>query len=414
MLAALGFNHHSAPLAVRERIAFSIDDLGEALVRLTHKRPVREAAILSTCNRTEIYCASGCQPDEMLSWLAEERAMGVDELRRYAYALSDAQAVRHVFRVASGLDSMVLGEPQILGQMKCAARAAESAGTLGTLLHKLFEKTFAVAKEVRSSTAVGANVVSMAAAAVRLSEQIFESVRQQHVLFVGAGEMIALCIAHFAGHAPRSLTIANRTPQRAQALASRFGAKVLPIEDLGMQLDRFDIVVTSTASPLPIIGLGSVERALKARRRRPMVIVDLAVPRDVEEEVSRLDDGFLYTLDDLAEIVSEGLATRQAAVVEAEAMIDHRVDHFLHWIESRSVVPTIRAICEQAASWREQELGRALTRLRHGHAAEEVLRQFGTALSNKLLHGGLQTLNEAGANEQAQLVELYRKIYRLP
>jgi glutamyl-tRNA reductase len=241
-----------------------------------------------------------------------------------------------MFRVASGLDSMVLGEPQILGQMKQAARTAEEAGTLGALLHKLFQRTFAVAKEVRSTTAIGANIVSMAAAAVHLSERIFETIEEQKVLFIGAGEMIELCAAHFAAGKPQRITVANRTLERGQALAERLGGDAIRLDEIGDRLAQYDVVVSCTASPLPILGLGMVERALKVRRHRPVVMVDLAVPRDIEEEVAKLDDVFLYTLDDLGEIVESGLESRQAAVVEAETIIDTRLENFLHWVAPSS------------------------------------------------------------------------------
>ncbi len=289
-LFALGLNHHTAPLAVRERMTFLPETLPDALGELTRVRPVQEAAILSTCNRTELYCATN-DPDSALDWMAEYHRIAPADIAPYVYRLEQPQAVRHAFRVASGLDSMVLGEPQILGQMKQAARFAEDAGTLGALLHKLFQRSFAVAKEVRSTTAIGANIVSMAAAAVHLSERIFGSISSQRVLCIGAGEMMELCAAHFAGCLPRDMVIANRTLERAQALAARFTGPALKVgaiklDELGDRLAEFDIVLSCTASPLPIIGLGLVERALRARRHRPMVMVDLAVPRDIENEVA--------------------------------------------------------------------------------------------------------------------------------
>lgn len=390
-LFALGLNHHTAPLAVRERMTFLPEALPDALGQLTRVRPVQEAAILSTCNRTELYCATN-DPDSALDWMAEYHRIGPSEIAPYIYRLEHQQAVRHVFRVASGLDSMVLGEPQILGQMKQAVRLAEGAGTLGALLHTLFQRSFAVAKEVRSTTAIGANIVSMAAAAVHLSERIFGSISGQRVLCVGAGEMMELCAAHFAGCTPRDMVIANRTLDRAQVLAERFARSDLKVgairlDELGERLADFDIVLSCTASPLPIIGLGMVERALKQRRHRPMVMVDLAVPRDIEAEVDKLGDVFLYTVDDLAQIVDSGLESRQAAVVEAQAIIDARVSNFLQWVQAREAVPAIRALRGHAEEMRAAELERALRAIARGEAPDRVLDTLSRNLTNKLLHG---------------------------
>jgi len=324
-LYALGLNHQTAPLAVRERVVFHVERLRDALSEV--KRGLAsEAAILSTCNRTELYF-EGEEPAAAAQWLAQYHRFRPEELSPYLYTLPRDQAVRHAFRVASGLDSMVLGEPQILGQMKEAARAAESAGTLGTVLHRLFQRSFAVAKEVRSTTQVGAASVSMAAAAVKLAARIFPSLREQKVLFIGAGEMIELCATHFAAQGPARITVANRTLERASRLAHRFNARALELKALAEQLHEYDIVVSCTASSLPILGKGLVERALRARRRRPMFMVDLAVPRDIEPEVAELDDVFLYTVDDLAGIVSENLDARRSSVEQAEAIIDMQVGY---------------------------------------------------------------------------------------
>src|SRR4051812_25528275 len=304
-LYALGLNHQTAPLAVRERVVFHVERLTEALAELKGKL-AREAAILSTCNRTELYVA-GEEPAAIAQWLARYHQFEPDGLRPYLYTLPREQAVRHAFRVASGLDSMVLGEPQILGQMKEAVRTAESAGTLGTVLPKLFQRSFAVAKEVRSTTQVGAASVSMAAAAVKLAARIFPSLKDQSVLLIGAGEMIELCATHFAAQGPARLTVANRTLERAEKLAHRFNGQAIELKDLAQHLHEHDIVISCTASSLPILGKGLVERAVRARRRRPIFMVDLAVPRDIEQEAGELDDVFLYTVDDLGEIVAANL-----------------------------------------------------------------------------------------------------------
>ena len=416
---ALGINHTTAPLDLRGRFAFAIDQVEPTLKGLRESLGGRvargpEAAILSTCNRTEIYCAGDHQAiDHTLDWLAHSGGVSPSLLRSHAYTLQDGLVARHAFRVASGLDSMVLGEPQILGQMKDAVRAAEQAGALGTTLNQLFQRSFAVAKEVRSSTEIGAHSISMAAAAVRLAGQLFEDLGQIRVLFVGAGEMIELCAAHFGGEKPRRLTIANRTVARAEALAARFGGDVLRLDQIGEALAGYDIVVSCTGSPLPVIGLGMVERALKARRHRPMVMVDLAVPRDIEREVAGLDDIFLYTVDDLAQVVDSGLESRQAAVVEAEQIIDARVDGFLHWLDSRGAVPTIRALRHHAETLRQSELERAVRLLAKGDDPRKVLEALSLGLTNKFLHAPTRFLNEADGDQLGDSAELVQRLFNL-
>ena len=411
-LFALGLNHHTAPLSIREQVAFRPERLVQALADLVEAKPVKEAAILSTCNRTELYFATQ-KPQHAADWFAEYHRVALRDISPYLYTFPQRDAIRHVFRVASGLDSMVIGEPQILGQMKDAVRQAEEAGTLGATMHKLFQRTFSVAKEVRSTTAIGANIVSMAAAAVHLSERIFERVSDQKVLFVGAGEMIELCAAHFGGAKPRRLTIANRTQSRAEDLAARFGGDVLRLDQVGEALAGYDIVVSCTGSPLPIIGLGMVERALKARRHRPMVMVDLAVPRDIEGEVAGLDDVFLYTVDDLAQVVDSGLESRQAAVVEAETIIDERVDGFLHWLDSRDTVPTIRALRSHADELRRAELERAVRLLSRGDDPQKVLEALSHGLTNKFMHAPTRFLNDAEGDQRGDSAELVQRIFNL-
>ena len=381
VIFTLGINHHSAPLAIRERVAFHAEKLHQALADLTHSGRVREAAILSTCNRTEIYCAAET-PEAVVDWLTRYHQVERGEIAPYLYLHDQPEAVRHAFRVASGLDSMVIGEPQILGQMKEAVRVAEESGTLGTQLHKLFQRSFSVAKEVRSTTAIGANIVSMAAAGVHLAERIFESLATQRILFIGAGEMIELCATHFCARQPKLVTIANRTVERGRALAERFNGTAIRLDELGDHIAQHDIVVSCTASPLPIIGLGMAERALKARRHRPMVMVDLAVPRDIEPEIAQLDDVFLYTLDDLGAIVESGLESREKAVVEAEAIIASRVDGFLHWLEARETVPTIRALRDTAERTRRHEVEHALKLLAKGEDPQRVLEALSHGLTN--------------------------------
>ncbi len=410
-LFTLGLNHQTAPLAMRERVAFAAERLQAALAELVHRKPVREAAILSTCNRTEIYCAAG-EPGEALDWFADYHALAAADLKPYVYTLPQADAVRHAFRVAAGLDSMVLGEPQILGQMKDAVRSAEAAGTLGTLLSKLFQRSFAVAKEVRSNTAIGANVVSMAAAAVRLAERIFPDIAEQKVLFIGAGEMIELSATHFAGRHPRSITVANRTLERAEHLAQRFSGRAMLLREMPEHLHEFDIIVSCTASSLPILGKGTMERAVRQRRHRPVFMVDLAVPRDIEPEVGEMDDIFLYTLDDLADLVREGLDSRQSAVAQAEAIIESQVGNFLHWMKSRDAVPLIRQLRETAEEARRHEVERALRLLARGDDPKAVLEALSHGLTNKLLHAPTHALNQ-GEEGDADFRELIARLYHL-
>ncbi len=391
---ALGLNHHTAPLDLRGRFAFAVEQMGPVLSGLRGTFSASsEAAILSTCNRTEVYCAADdIALPQTLQWLAQSGGVNPEVLQSHTYFLQQDEAARHAFRVASGLDSMVLGEPQILGQMKDAVRAASDAGALGTTLHQMFQRSFAVAKEVRTSTEIGAHSISMAAAAVRLASQLFEDLSRTRVLFVGAGEMIELCATHFAARRPEAITIANRTLERGERLAAEFGATVMRLSELPERLHQFDIVVSCTASTLPLIGLGAVERALKQRRHRPMFMVDLAVPRDIEPEVKSLDDVFLYSVDDLSTVVQTGQANRQAAVAQAEAIIDAGVQSFLHWMDQRSQVPFIQQLNAQADTWREAELQRAHKRLARGEPVEQVMDALARALSQKMLHGAMAEL----------------------
>lgn len=411
-LFAFGVNHHTAPLSVREQVTFHPANLEEALRDLVAQESVREAAIISTCNRTEVYC-SAPEPGRAVDWLTRFHHLDAQSLDPFLYTLPRERAVAHAFRVASGLDSMVLGEPQILGQMKEAVKSAEHAGTLGTVLHKLFQSTFSVAKAVRTRTDIGASSVSMAAAAVKVAERIFPSIREQKILFIGAGEMIDLCSTHFAARQPRALTFANRTIERGEALAARFNGTVITLNDLPEQLALHDIVVTCTASPLPILGKGMIERAIKARRHRPMLMIDLAVPRDVEAEVADLDDVFLYSVDDLGKIVQEGLDTRQAAVAQAEAIINANVHDFMHWLQNREIVPTIRALRDGAERTRRHELERAAKALSRGEDPQRVLEQLSHSLTNKFLHAPTHALNAAEAKDRESLLSALARLFQV-
>ncbi|HEY1043814.1 MAG TPA: glutamyl-tRNA reductase [Telluria sp.] len=419
-LLAVGLNHHTAPVSLRERLAFGPDQISDAVLAARDwfgrvgTRGGDEAAILSTCNRTEMYAASDvANPlDAGAQFLADYHKLNFGELRQHLYMLPQDDAVRHAFRVASGLDSMVIGEAQILGQMKDAVRIADEAGGLGTYLHQLFQRSFAVAKEVRSTTEIGAHSVSMAAAAVRLSQRIFDKVADQNVLFIGAGEMIELCATHFAAQSPKSITVANRTMERGEALAARFGGKAIRLAALPEQLHQFDIVVSCTASSLPLIGLGLVERAVKQRRHKPIFMVDLAVPRDIESEVGRLDDVYLYTVDDLGKVVQTGIESRQAAVAQAEAIIETRVRSFMHWIDDRAVVPVIQELHETSEAMRLLELERARKMLARGDDPQEVLDALSKGLAAKFLHGPQQALHRAQGDDRARLAALLPQLFR--
>ena len=401
-LHLIGLNHHTAPLVVRERVSIGAEAIGGALMTLRQCGAVNEAAILSTCNRTELY-VEGATVEAVLTWWMQYAGMTLEEAQPYLYQHTEQDAVRQALRVAAGLDSMVLGEPQILGQMKDAARTAEQVGALGSHLHRLFQHAFAVAKEIRSTTGIGESVVSMAAASVHLAERIFEDLSTQSVLLVGAGDMMELCATHFAGAQPRRMVVANRTLERASNLAEQIGGEAMRLSEVPDVLHQFDIVISCTASSLPIIGLGMVERALKARRHRPMFMVDLAVPRDIEPEVAELDDVFLYTVDDLAGVVQTGMASRQAAVADAESIIAARIGDYLDWHARRVHVPVIQSFRESAAQLRTQELEQALRRLQRGDAPAQVLEQMATRLTNKFLHGPMAAMNRADAQSRDAL-----------
>ena len=417
-LLALGLNHSTAPLALRERMSVAPEKLISALhqvrAQVASRLAVPEVALISTCNRTELYCrldptqpqhtATQHAAEKLSHWLADFQQVPPQELAPHWYAFSERQAIRHAFRVASGLDSMVLGEPQILGQMKQAARAAEQAGTVGTLLGQLFQRTFAVAKEVRSTTEIGAHSVSLAAAAVRVAQRIFPSIGELNVLLIGAGEMIELTATHFAAHSPKRMVVANRTLERAHTLASRFNGQSLRLAEVPQHFHEFDIVISCTASTLPIVGLGMVERSVKLRKHRPIFLVDLAVPRDIEPEVGKLADAYLYTVDDLGEIAQQGMSQRQVAVSQAEAIIETRVQGFMQWLQRRGNVPAIVQLREAGQTLRDEELQRAQQLLANGHAPQEVLEQLAHRLTNKFMHRPLNALNETVDLEREQLL----------
>lgn len=411
-LTAVGLNHQTAPLSIREKLAFAAAALPKAVRNLARSNAATEAVILSTCNRTELYCVG--DSEEIIRWLADYHSLPIEEIRPYLYALDMQETVRHAFRVACGLDSMVLGEPQILGQIKDAVRVAQEQESMGKKLNALFQKTFSVAKEIRTDTAVGENSVSMASASVKLAEQIFPDIGDLNVLFIGAGEMIELVATYFAAKSPRLMTVANRTLARAQELCDKLGVNAEPclLSDLPAILHEYDVVVSSTASQLPIVGKGMVERALKQRQSMPLFMLDLAVPRDIEAEVGDLNDAYLYTVDDMVNIVQSGKEARQKAAAAAETLVSEKVAEFVRQQQGRQSVPLIKALRDEGEKARKQVLENAMKQLAKGATAEEVLERLSVQLTNKLLHSPTQTLNKAG-EEDKDLVHAVAQIYHL-
>lgn len=413
-ILTLGINHTTAPVAIRERLAFPAERLKDALRGLVRDTPVEEAAILSTCNRTELYCGTAAAgPQPLIDWLAQHHGMAQGDLTPYLYTHSDSDTIRHMFRVACGLDSLILGEPQILGQIKQAYQSASEAGTLGKHLGKLFQYTFAAAKKVRTDTAIGSSPVSVAFAAVRLAQRIFDNLGQQTALLIGAGETIELTARHLHEQGIGELIIANRTYDKAHALAAQFNGFAISLAELPRHLARADILVASTASQLPILGKGSVESAIKARRHKPMLMVDLAVPRDIEAEVEQLADVYLYTIDDLRNVIEEGLKTRREAALQAEEIIDTEVQHFLAWLRAQGATDTIRDFRLQAEALRDQALEKALHSLKHGATAEQTLQWLAHTLTNKIIHTPSAQLRQAGETERHDLIAAARELFKL-
>lgn len=411
-LTAVGLNHQTAPLSIREKLAFAAASLPEAVRALTRSRAAEEAVILSTCNRTELYCVG--ETESIIRWLAQYHNLPEDEIRPYLYTLDNNQTIRHAFRVACGLDSMVLGEPQILGQIKDAVRIAQEQSAVNRNLNALFQKTFSVAKEIRTDTSVGKNSISMAAASVKLAERIFPDISDLNVLFIGAGEMIELVATYFAAKKPKLMTVANRSIGRAQDLCDKLGINAEPalLSDLPEILYEYDVIISSTASQLPLVGKGMVERALRQRHNLPVFLLDLAVPRDIEAEVGELGDAYLYTVDDMMSIVENGKEARQKAAVEAETMVEEKVAEFIRLQQSRQSVPLIRALRDEGERARIQVLENAMKQLAKGESAEDVLKRLSIQLTNKLLHSPTRTLNKAGS-EDSSLVDAVAQIYHL-
>lgn len=409
-LVTLGLNHKTAPLELRERLAFTPQSLPEALQSLIQVDGIHEAAILSTCNRTELYCAADIDDRRLLQWFSSFHGLQDALLAEHYYVYNHEDTIRHAMEVASGLDSMVLGEPQIAGQMKDAYQLASRHGTIGQMLGKLFQRAFAVSKQVRTDTAIGSSPVSVAFAAVSLAKQIFGELDSSTALLIGAGDTIELTSRHLKAQGIQSMMVANRSVERAQRLASQFDGEAIGLQHIGDHLHKADIVIASTASPLPVLGKGTVERALKKRRHEPMFMVDLAVPRDIEGEIGQLDDVYLYTVDDLHAVIDENLQTRQQASEQAREIIDEQVRQFLDWQRSLGAVDVITEIRQHTLQLSEDVLRKARKQLASGTAPEQVMEFVAHTLTNKFLHTPSSRLREASQNNRSELVKTAREL----
>lgn len=421
-LFILGINHTTAPVEIRERVAFAPERLASALSEARKVPGIGEVAILSTCNRTELYCSqdpeyeainSSEAHDRIIKWLADYHQLNKEDLQNYIYIHPDQESIRHILRVATGLDSLILGEPQILGQLKNAYHKASETGTLGTLLDRLFQHTFSVAKQVRTDTAIGASPVSVAFAAVSLAKQIFGDLEEQTALLIGAGETIELAARHLYDNKVGRMIIANRTLEHAHNLAKEFDAYAIALSELPSHLAETDIIISSTASPEPILNKQEVQKALKTRKHQPMFMVDIAVPRDIGSSVSELEDVYLYTVDDLQNVIADNLKSRERAAIQAEEIINMQVKHFVAWMKSLDAVQTIREFRLQAEASRDEILQKARQQLEQGKSSEEALQFLAHTLTNKLIHSPSANLKLAGSEGRKELIRAMRELYDL-
>ncbi len=411
-LLALGLNHQTAPVSMREKLAIGQGVVERAVRELVERQGIVEAAVLSTCNRTELYCR--VEPGQEAvpeHWLANYGGLRAEQLDTYLYRYRDGDAVRHLFRVATGLDSMILGEPQILGQVKDAWQQARGAGGLKTPLDRLFQQTFAVAKRARTDTQIGAQPVSVAFAAVRLAQRVFASLDRATVLLIGAGDTIELAARHLVDQKVKRLLVANRTLEHAQALASRFGGTALALSDIPRLLPEADIVFSATASRDPVLMKDSVAKALKQRRHRPMFLLDLAVPRDIEAGVAELDDAFLYTVDDLEQVIDENRRSRREAAGQAEAIIELQVEHYLQWWRAQDQQDTLKRLRQQGETTRDAVLERARELLSQGKEPAEALAFLANTLTSKLLHAPSAALRQAAMNGDHELLHAASRLF---
>jgi len=410
-LLALGINHKTAPVSLRERVTFSPVTLDQALSILLQQPMVQGGVVLSTCNRTELYLSVEQQEnlqEQLVKWLCDYHHLSEDEVRKSLYWHHDNEAVSHLMRVASGLDSLVLGEPQILGQVKKAFAESQNGRAVSGELERLFQKSFSVAKRVRTETDIGASAVSVAFAACTLARQIFESLSELTVLLVGAGETIELVARHLHQHNVRHMMIANRTRERAQVLATEVNAEVISLQDIDSRLAEADIIISSTASPLPIIGKGMVERALKARRNQPMLMVDIAVPRDIEPEVGKLANAYLYSVDDLHSIIQNNLAQRKAAAIQAETIVEQESSNFMAWLRSQGAVEIIRDYRSRADIIRADAQAKALAAIAQGADVEAVIHELAHKLTNRLIHAPTRSLQQAASDGDVERLQILR------
>ncbi|MDO6564882.1 glutamyl-tRNA reductase [Amphritea sp. 1_MG-2023] len=413
-LLALGINHKTASVSVREKVAFAPEQMADALGQACRLAHLKEVAILSTCNRTELYCSTELEGTRaLLEWLGSYHHLDPDELQACSYAHWDQEAAQHMMRVACGLDSLVLGEPQILGQLKSSYAVAQRAGVVSAQLGRLFQQTFAVAKKVRTDTAIGENPVSVAYASVSLAQHIFSDLSQSKALLIGAGETIELVARHLSEAGVKQMTVANRTLVRAETLAAEFDARAILLGDIPEALEDADIVISSTASQLPILGKGAVESALKKRKHRPVFMVDIAVPRDIEHEVAELDDVYLYTVDDLKEVIEENVRSRESAACEAETLVAAGAMEFIRQLRSLGAVETVTALRQQAEQLRDSELNKALRQLNNGKDAATVLNNLARGLTNKLIHNPTVQLRKASAEGRDDYLEVAQGLYQL-
>ncbi len=411
-LVAIGVNHKTASVDLREKVAFSADVIHEAMKSLAQRTQTGETVILSTCNRTELYC-NQIQVDDVLSWFEEFHGVADQTLRQHTYAYRNVEAVNHLMRVSAGLDSLILGEPQILGQVKQSFIKAKEAGTVGATLDRLFQNTFSVAKRIRTETEIGSAAVSVAFAAVSMAKHIFADMHNTNVLLIGAGETIELVARHLKDSGVENVVVANRTLDRARDMCREFNARAVTLESIPNHLPRADIVISSTASPLPILGKGLVERALKQRRHQPMLLVDIAVPRDIESEVGELDDAFLYTVDDLQSIIEQNIESRKQAAEEAEVIADEEAAQFMEWLRSLGNVDSIRAYRTQSLAVKDELVEKALNKIARGGDSEQVILELANKLTNRLIHAPTQALTKASRQGDMNTLETLKSVLGL-
>lgn len=414
----VGINHRTAPVELREKVVFAEPDMSAALNELKQLPQVRESLIVSTCNRTELYChIDSDEPavtgSAIARWLAHWHELNASDIHECVYQHQDSTAIRHAFAVASGMDSMMLGEAQILGQLKDAYRMAQDSQSAGSYLHRLFQAAFSAAKRVRTETRIGANAVSVASAAVSMAKTVFEKLETRTALLVGAGETIALAARHLHANGVRRMIVCNRTLERAQKLADEFNGYAVSLDRLETHLAEADIVISSTASPAPLISHDAVKQALKARRHKPMFMVDIAVPRDIDPDVAKLSDVYLFTIDHLQNVVNENLAARQQAAVGAEQLLNEEVQLFEQHLRTLDAVPTIRQLREEAEAFKIQTIEQAQRMLNNGRSANEVLSFLADTLTHRLIHAPSQRLRQAGEQGETDLIRAAQELFAL-